>query len=105
MMARERVLGMRTEDNPGGLVYPVRFNDGEYFDEDVRGMQMRDFGRWNVPQRSYAGTPEYVDFVREIQAVAQELAQLLLQTPPWSEGWPVETPPPLAPAAVPLPRL
>jgi hypothetical protein len=31
MLKREHILLLSTEENPGGLVFPIKFSDGKFF--------------------------------------------------------------------------
>jgi len=45
MMHRERKLGYRTTERPGGLIVPVNVFDGDFFPDQTRHIQ------WLVLQR------------------------------------------------------
>ena len=105
MLARERSLGMRTDDNPGGLVFPVRFNDGEHFPAETLGIEHLDVAGLNLPAPAFANTERYLDLIVKVQEFTELLAQKLQTAPPWQDGWPVEMPEPRSAAPVPLPRL
>lgn len=105
MLARERELGMRTDENPEGLIFPVRFNDGEHFPEDIRAIQDLDLRRLNIPGEAFRRTERYVDLIDKIQEFTQLLAGKLDAAPPWRDGWPVEMPDGGGPPEVALPRL
>jgi hypothetical protein len=51
MLAREKALSMRSAEDPHGLVFPVKFNDGRYFPDDVGGIEHRDFSEWAYTAR------------------------------------------------------
>lgn len=47
---RETLLKMFQDQNPRGLVYPVRYADGDYFDSEAQQTQCRkDFSKLNYP--------------------------------------------------------
>lgn len=92
---REQLLGMRTVENPRGLVYPVIYADGTNLTEAARAIFSRstaNLSDWAVPMPQFSETPDFVPFYRAMQNVARELRELLRQAPPWQEGWPVATP-------------
>lgn len=106
MMEREKLLGYRTEANPESrLVYPVVFNDGIHFPDYTKGILGRDLRTWNYPDPIFAKTKKIVGFHDEMKSLAEELANLILQVPPWREDWPIVTPPAAPPATVHVPRL
>lgn len=49
MMERERLLGLRTEQRPGGLIFPVIFADGEHFPQEARVVQSKDLRKGTSP--------------------------------------------------------
>jgi hypothetical protein len=105
MLARERQLGMRTVELAEGLIYPVTFFDGEHFPPEARDCQQKDLCCWNSPHSVFRATADYVEFDRQVQALVQELAQMIQRAPAWQD-WPVILPEaPLAQGTVKLPRL
>lgn len=105
MRAREEALGLGSSDHPDGLIYPILFADSENFPEEALSRSYRDLKKWNCPDRSFQETAEYVEFHREMQKVAGELARRLARVPPWQPGWVVERPPVVAPPPTLLPQL
>ncbi len=105
MLERERTLGLRTEDNPSGLIYPVKFFDGEHFPADARRMQLRDLSSWNYPVPAFCHTLAFVEFIAEVQKVSRELAEMISHAPPWQRDWPVLQLNQTAPTNISLPRV
>lgn len=105
MMARERVLGLASERQPLGLIYPVIFSDSENFPDEARYRQARDLKRWAVPGEEYRNTSGYVGLYEAVRDVAIELAKILHRIPPWQPGWPVIRPDPPLPPPVDPPTL
>lgn len=109
MRDREKRLGMGTESNPQGLVYPIKFSDGSYFDADAMNIQCKkDFAhkRLNKPYAWWRQTHEYLDFHNLVDEVAQELSEWLPRAPEWMEDWPeMTTPTMLQPARASRPVL
>jgi hypothetical protein len=106
MMERERLLGLRTEERPDGLIFPVVFFDGEHFPQEALQVQYRDLSKWNTPHPVFRDTADYVEFDKQVQLLVNELAVMIRRAPEWQD-WPVVTPD--APGAdervVKLPRL
>ena len=101
---REQLLGMRTVQNPRGLVYPVIYLDGQNLPAEARAIfqhSAADLSKWALPMPQFRETREYVPFYQAMRQVAQELRDLLPQAPPWQEGWPVVTPSGAAPSKPP----
>lgn len=105
MQARERELGLRTAENPGELIFPVRFNDGKHFAESVRTINAVDMSEWNQPWEAYAQTPAYIGLSQAVQRFAESLADALDTAPDWDPSWPVETPDTAISYEIELPRL
>ncbi len=104
VMERERLLGMKTEQRPEGLIYPVIFADGEHFPQDARDAQSKDMRNWNIPHSVFKDTADYVEFDRQVQLLVRELAKMIQRAPAW-QNWPVITPVANEQVIVKLPRL
>jgi len=101
MLARERMLGLRTEEKPWGLVYPVIFSDGEHFHPDACVTQARkDLSPWAIPHKVFERSVEYVEFHRHMGRIAVELAQLIHDVPQWDPEFPVIQEPDISPAVI-----
>lgn len=105
MLLREQQLGLRTPERPDGLIYSVCFHDGEHFPENARAIQSRDLRPWNQAAPAFPLTAAYVDFIGQMQKVAEELGTLLPRAPEWQAHWPIVTPPGTPSVNAPLPRL
>lgn len=101
---RERLLGLGTERQPEGLIYPVIFFDGEHFPQEARNTQSRDLRQWNVPHSVFRETADYVHFDRQVQLLVEDLAKMIQRAPAWQD-WPVITPEAPPQVTVKLPRL
>jgi hypothetical protein len=104
MLERSRLLSQANPPKPPRLIYPVTFADGIHFPQEAKLHQQRDLRKWNMPHPSFKASQDYLDFDREMQALCEELSEMILQAPAW-EDWPVVTPPPVANFKVDLPRL
>ena len=89
---REQQLGLRTQGNTRGLIYPVCFSNGDCFPPDVKDIQYRDLRRWNRASPAFRRTVSYDRFLSEMQVIAEELAGLLLTVPAWREDFPILLP-------------
>jgi len=92
MLAREKNFGFRTPQNPKGLIYPVKFFDGELFPEKAKRTQHIDLEEWNNPYLNFKDTKRYDGFVRKMQEVAKEVAKLVPIAPPWQTDFPIVIP-------------
>jgi len=108
MRQREYLLGMRTEANPRGLVYPVLYRDLESLPEQARQIfagSKVSMSEWAYPDPVFRETAEYMKFFKAMRGIATELAGWLPSAPIWQPNWPVERPDPVPPPPLPLPRL
>ena len=109
MMKQEKLLNLKTVENPDGLIYPVVFADGEHFPPEAKQTQQKDLRNWNISSPAFVNTIGYVEFEKEMQSVVQEIWEMVKTAPDWREDWPIVTPDvdPTADNTVPinLPRL
>ena len=99
MEHRSHITGHFTDARPHGLVYPIRFSDGEYFHPNAQATQCKmDFGSHNFPHDVWMNSTSYLEFDRMIDDVARDLAKWLESVPPWHSEWPVMSLPPLGAA-------
>lgn len=104
MLERHKLLGLGTQQNPGGLIYPVTFADGEHFPDEAKIAKPKDLRKWNIPHPSFKETKDFIELDKEMQSLCEELGKMILQAPPWDD-WPVVTPPATSEVKVSLPRL
>ena len=99
--AREQALGLFDAGDPQGLVYPIRYADGDHFHPEARINHCRaDFSKYNYPDESFRLTPKYLEFDDRVTDMAIELVARLQALPPWRSDFPVVEPPALAPAVM-----
>lgn len=95
---REKLLGMFGPANPLGLVYPIRYADGDHYHPDARAAQCRlDFRTVNYPDEVFRESPKYMIFDDLVQEMAQELIPRLAALPQWRADFPIAEPEPLPP--------
>jgi hypothetical protein len=98
---RERRLGLFSDANTLGLVYPLRYADGKYFHPDAQlTLCRKDFSRLNYPDEVFRESAQYLQFDALVQDVAQELVDRLGTVPPWQGDFPVTEPAALPPIAL-----
>jgi hypothetical protein len=103
---RETMLGMFNATNPQGLVYPIRYADGDNYHSDAKPtLCKKDFSDLNYVGEAFIGSPEYLQFEGLVKQMAQDLAARLDALPPWNEAFPVVEPPPMRPARIARPVL
>lgn len=106
MLKREEVLKMGSEENPRGLVYAVKFSDGDHFPSTAKDTNYKDLSKWGFPQEGFQETADYLDFQREIEQIAKELEKQVRKAPAWQNDWPVIKKPRIASEPeVELPRI
>jgi hypothetical protein len=95
---REELLGRFNAAQPQGLVYPVRYADGDYYDPEAKQTQWRrDFSQLNYPDDAFRDSSKYMEFDDLIKDTATELVLQLQNLPPWQDNFPIEEPAPLQP--------
>jgi hypothetical protein len=104
MAERELLLGLSSAERPQGLIYPILFSDSDNFPDFARLRSWRDLKKWNNPDPVFQQTIEWVSFLREVETIAMDLANLLPQVPDWQPDWPVYRPDPPLPPPTRVPR-
>jgi TIR domain len=103
---REKQLHLFDAARPQGLVYPIRYNDGNFFHPDAKLTQWRrDFSNLNYPHEAFKRSEKYLDFDDLIQKMAADLVSLIGKLPRWRSDFPVVEPPPLEEFQYPRPTL
>jgi hypothetical protein len=98
---REEMLGLFKQDNPQGLVYPVRYADGDYFHPEAKlALCRKDFSRLNYPEDAFRLSAKYLEFDDLVKDVAQDLVDRLAALPPWTHDFPIVEPLPMAPPSL-----
>ena len=94
MLAREKLLEMRSVTNPSGMNFPIRYFDGEHFPATVNRIQQFDLRRWSYAgsATAFRSTQAFLDFTQEVQRLCQELALMILSAPEFRDDWPVVLP-------------
>lgn len=92
MLAREKLLGLRAEGNPSGLIYPVVFSGNKFFPDDVRTIQQKDLSNFAYTHQNFRNSPKYESFQDAIRKVCDDLGEMILGAPTWQGNWPVVIP-------------
>jgi hypothetical protein len=100
MCARARAARIELEH----LIYPIQYGDGNYYPLEARNQRQSDFRKWAIPVKSWMDNPEYVEFRRAVQKIAESLAGRLESVPEWSTEWPLVEPEPEPEPIIKLPR-
>ncbi|HNH46341.1 MAG TPA: toll/interleukin-1 receptor domain-containing protein [Myxococcota bacterium] len=88
MRWREQQHGLRTVEQPSGLILPVLFHDGDRFVEWLQLCQHRDLRKYSFPERSFEQTRGAVKLTTEVKSFVQNIRAALDHVPPWSESLP-----------------
>ena len=94
MAKREEIVGMSSEEQPEGLIYPVIFSDSENFPSYAKQRRMRSFRELNQPYPHFQASAAYLDFHRKMDRVAGDLVKIIERVPDWQPDWPVTLPKP-----------
>jgi|SRR5262245_7082391 len=93
---REELLGLAGDENPLGLVFPVRYADGKHFPAEAsRTLCRTDFSELNYPDEIFKESAKYLDFDKIVSKLATDLVDRLEDIPSWQEDFPVIEPAPL----------
>lgn len=98
MRAREEALGLGSADQR--LIYPIRFSDGDAFDDLARASGWHDFEPYNDFHPAFETSIAFRDLIGQVKLVCRAIGKRLAQCPPWSPDWPVIPAPPLPPVPV-----
>jgi hypothetical protein len=105
MRKRQEQLGLG-KDNIPGLIYPIRFFDGESFPREALSTQEdQDYTRFNSfpPGKATLRSRTYQQFEARIKKLSLDLEKRIQSVPPWSPNWPkVETPAPIQAKSLPF---
>lgn len=105
-LARQKQLGLFSEDNTQGLVYPIRYGDGKYFHPEATLAQCRkDFSQLNYAEDSFRRTEVYFCFDDLVKQVAEDLVVQLNHVPPYNTDFPIDALPVLMDATMQRPVL
>jgi len=103
---REILLNLFTAQNPQGLIYPIRYADGDYFHPEAQLTQCRkDFSHLNYPDEAFRLSAKYIEFDDLVQEMALELVHHIQSLPQWRPDFPVVEPQPLPPVSLVRPVL
>jgi TIR domain len=96
---RETLLGLFSGEHAQGLVYPVRYADGDHFHADAQlALCRKDFSRLNYPDDVFRLSAKYLEFDDLVRDMASELVLRLGAVPAWQNDFPIVEPAPLPPA-------
>lgn len=98
---RQKQLNLFTDDHTQGLVYPIRYSDGDYFHPEARLVQcQKDFSQLNYPDEVFRSSPKYLEFDDLVKIMADDLVKRLDDIPAWRADFPIAELPVLNPATM-----
>lgn len=82
--ARERFLPTRLQRGAAGLIFPVKYSDGDHFEKWVLKKQILDLSEWAYSSSAFRGSPEFMAFQRAMRDFVRQSRQMsaLLKSPP-----------------------
>jgi hypothetical protein len=92
MRQREQILGLRTQENPYGLIYAVVFASPKLLPPEVQNIEWKDMSLWATTYSNFKNSGNFESFESEMKRVCEELSQMIQRAPTWQD-WPVVTPP------------
>jgi hypothetical protein len=92
MMAREKMLNFRTQSNPRGLIFAVKFFGGDYFPDEANATQYLDFSDWSSTAPGFKDTIKYVELEEQVKKMLPELRHMIDHAPPWQPDFPIVDP-------------
>ena len=97
----EEGRGRLKSEHTQGLVYPVRYADGEHFHLDAQQTLIRkDFSELNYPDDVFRASAKYLEFDDRVRSMASDLTRRLEAVPAWQNDFPVIEPAPLPPISL-----
>lgn len=98
MRAREAQAGIEPGSEQA-LIVPIRFSDGDFFDEKAKARSYLDFWDFSDLSLDFRGDPDWRRMVKAIRGLTGSLKARLDACPSWRADWPILRPaPPPAPA-------
>ena len=84
VLERETLLGLRTQELPTGLIFPIKLYDGKFYPERVRNITYDDFSEFAhaAADSPFRNSPAYLDFRRRVRMFVLDLSEMILDAPP-----------------------
>ena len=102
MEARAHSLGV----DPGTVLFPLRFQDGDHYPDEARARQSKDVSRWTSACDGFHGSAREWELEQQVKDWCKELAAKIARVPAWRPDFPVVlTTKPSTHAAFGVPRL
>jgi len=105
MLEREKLLAVSGRKPHRGLVYPVVYSDGKYFDPRANVTQARDLTAYTYPYPGFRESAAFLKFHDVVMSIAEEIGRHLEEIPDWEPDWPIIKPRPTSAPAIGLASL
>ena len=88
ILYRENKLGLKTLQNPRGLLSAIILHDGDRFPRIIKdNIQCRSWHDYALVGKGFENTDTFIQFQVELQSFAENTALLIENAPPYSEDW------------------
>ncbi|MEW5958465.1 MAG: toll/interleukin-1 receptor domain-containing protein, partial [Chloroflexota bacterium] len=87
MLERESQLGYRSDQNPKGLIIPVRVFDGEHFPDFAQRIHCLDCSNFARVGPAFRKTKKFIKFQDELFEWVPLVAKTIDQAPIWRQEW------------------
>jgi hypothetical protein len=86
MCHREKICGLRTSENPTGLILPFIIDDGDCFPPEIQGIQSESIHEFANPFIS-PKSPRQEEFSEYLRIWSPQLERALYQVPDYNAEW------------------
>jgi hypothetical protein len=89
MLEREKLLGLRTIDKPGGLIFPTVIHDGDTMPVELKTIQKVEIQEcYCISMRRDSERSELLE--DKLRSLACEIAQAIENAPGWQDDWGIQ---------------
>ncbi len=89
MLNREREFGFRTNENPGGLVFPTIYHDGETMPVHLSTIQKIEIQDCANPKMSVDSAKAEI-LAEKLSPLGKAIAKAIGSAPEWQDNWQIE---------------
>lgn len=87
MKKREEENGLRSIENPSGLIFPLNVSDGDYFPNFAKKIQYFDLRDYVLTGEGFKASLLYVEVQQKIKKFAKDVGKCIQNTPKWDSDW------------------
>jgi hypothetical protein len=92
MLQREQALIEAGKPAATGLIYPIKYSDGNNFDNRAKATQFHDLSRFTYKYDCFLDSTLYLQFDDEVRQIAEDIDAKLAEAPDWSPDFPFADP-------------